>query len=104
MYVLQGRTLGGEPSAIGACLFPRCVCESKLIRSHAMLVDQKTEGVIVPLNHALTDAKGKLELANSMFLFFSTVMWSDYLGRLSQRDGCPRCKAFPFSHLSLIVS
>ncbi|KAG1729579.1 thiamine diphosphate-binding protein [Suillus lakei] len=32
---------------------------------HAMLVDQKTEGVIVPLNHALTDAKGKLELANS---------------------------------------
>ncbi|KAG1828499.1 thiamine diphosphate-binding protein [Suillus variegatus] len=32
---------------------------------HAMLVDQKTEGVIVPLNHALTEAKGKLELANS---------------------------------------
>ncbi|KAG2368119.1 dehydrogenase E1 and transketolase domain-containing protein 1 [Suillus spraguei] len=32
---------------------------------HAMLVDQKTEGVIVPLNHALTEAKGKLELANT---------------------------------------
>ncbi|KAG1838453.1 thiamine diphosphate-binding protein [Suillus subalutaceus] len=32
---------------------------------HAMLVNQKTEGVIVPLNHALTEAKGKLELANS---------------------------------------
>ena len=33
--------------------------------SHAMLVDQNTEGVIVPLNHALTGAAGKLELANS---------------------------------------
>ncbi|KAH7887154.1 dehydrogenase E1 and transketolase domain-containing protein 1 [Phlebopus sp. FC_14] len=32
---------------------------------HAMLVDQKTEGVIVPLNHALSGAVGKLELANS---------------------------------------
>ncbi|KAF8137705.1 thiamine diphosphate-binding protein [Boletus edulis] len=32
---------------------------------HAMLVDQNTEGVVVPLNHALTDAVGKLELANS---------------------------------------
>ncbi|KIL59385.1 hypothetical protein M378DRAFT_111106 [Amanita muscaria Koide BX008] len=31
---------------------------------HAMLVDQKTEGVIVPLNDEL-DASGKLELANS---------------------------------------
>ena len=33
---------------------------------HAMLVDQKTESVIVPLNDEL-DAPGKLELANSMF-------------------------------------
>ncbi|KAL4072369.1 thiamine diphosphate-binding protein [Scleroderma yunnanense] len=32
---------------------------------HAMLVDQKTEGVVVPLNHALRGAVGKLELANS---------------------------------------
>lgn len=32
---------------------------------HAMLVDQKTEGVIVPLNHAMSRATGKLELANS---------------------------------------
>jgi probable 2-oxoglutarate dehydrogenase E1 component DHKTD1 len=32
---------------------------------HAMLVDQKTENVIVPLNDEL-DAPGKLELANSM--------------------------------------
>ena len=31
---------------------------------HAMLVDQKTESVIVPLNDEL-DAPGKLELANS---------------------------------------
>jgi probable 2-oxoglutarate dehydrogenase E1 component DHKTD1 len=31
---------------------------------HAMLVNQKTEGVIVPLNEAL-GADGKLELANS---------------------------------------
>ena len=31
---------------------------------HAMLVDQKTEGVIVPLNDELR-AIGKLELANS---------------------------------------
>ena len=29
-----------------------------------MLVDQKTEGVVVPLNLAL-DCKGRLELANS---------------------------------------
>ncbi|KAG1718674.1 thiamine diphosphate-binding protein [Suillus paluster] len=32
---------------------------------HAMLVDQKTEGVIVPLNQALAEANGKLELANT---------------------------------------
>ena len=34
---------------------------------HAMLVNQKTEGVIVPLNDGLK-AVGKLELANSMCL------------------------------------
>jgi len=33
---------------------------------HAMLVNQKTEGVIVPLNDVL-EAQGKLELANSGF-------------------------------------
>ena len=32
---------------------------------HAMLVDQKTESVVVPLNTALA-SQGKLELANSM--------------------------------------
>ena len=31
---------------------------------HAMLVDQKTEGVIVPLNEFLK-SEGRLELANS---------------------------------------
>lgn len=35
---------------------------------HAMLVDQKTERVTVPLNDKL-DAPGKLELANSGFWF-----------------------------------
>ncbi|KAJ7928025.1 thiamine diphosphate-binding protein [Mycena leptocephala] len=37
---------------------------------HAMLVNQKTEGVVVPLNDAL-DATGKLELANSRWTFTS---------------------------------
>ncbi|KAJ7189836.1 Transketolase, pyrimidine binding domain-containing protein [Mycena pura] len=32
---------------------------------HAMLVNQKTEGVVVPLNEALEASAGKLELANS---------------------------------------
>ena len=34
------------------------------LRRHAMLVDQRTEGVVVPLNLAL-DCDGRLELANS---------------------------------------
>jgi len=33
---------------------------------HAMLVNQRTEGVVVPLNDELK-AEGKLELANSKF-------------------------------------
>jgi probable 2-oxoglutarate dehydrogenase E1 component DHKTD1 len=33
---------------------------------HAMLVDQNTEKVIVPLNDEL-NSEGRLELANSMF-------------------------------------
>lgn len=36
---------------------------------HAMLVDQRTEDVIVPLNSEL-DSEGKLELANSNELYF----------------------------------
>lgn len=38
---------------------------------HAMLVNQQTEGVVVPLNDAL-DATGKLELANSTWFLRST--------------------------------
>ena len=34
-------------------------------RRHAMLVDQKTEAVVVPLNTELS-SHGKLELANSL--------------------------------------
>jgi probable 2-oxoglutarate dehydrogenase E1 component DHKTD1 len=34
---------------------------------HAMMVDQKLEGIIVPLNDEL-DAEGKLELANSKLI------------------------------------
>lgn len=34
---------------------------------HAMLVNQQTEGVVVPLNDELK-ADGKLELANSAYL------------------------------------
>lgn len=40
---------------------------------HAMLVDQKTEGVIVPLNDQLK-AEGMLELANSECFF---LLWID---------------------------
>ena len=34
---------------------------------HAMVVDQKTESVVVPLNTVLP-SQGKLELANSMWI------------------------------------
>lgn len=37
---------------------------------HAMLVDQKTEGVIVPLNEFLK-SEGRLELANSTLLLLN---------------------------------
>jgi probable 2-oxoglutarate dehydrogenase E1 component DHKTD1 len=37
-----------------------------------MLVNQKTEGVIVPLNDEL-EAQGKLELANSTLM---SILWS----------------------------
>ncbi|KAH7905206.1 thiamine diphosphate-binding protein [Hygrophoropsis aurantiaca] len=32
---------------------------------HAMLVDQRTEAVVVPLNYGLAEAEGRLEIANS---------------------------------------
>lgn len=38
-----------------------------------MLVDQKTEGVIVPLNASLK-AKGRLELANSKSIYLILLL------------------------------
>jgi hypothetical protein len=46
---------------------------------HAMLVDQKTESVVVPLNTALAP-QGKLELANSMW----TLNWFNMILRLNR--------------------
>jgi hypothetical protein len=56
-----------------------------------MMVDQKTERVIVPLNTQL-EASGKLELANSeSWIKLVLRLAADHaLQRLSQRDGCPR--------------
>ncbi|KAG9310005.1 thiamine diphosphate-binding protein [Chiua virens] len=53
---------------------------------HAMLVDQNTEGVIVPLNHALTEAVGKLELANSGSFRLIVALLTEriYSGSLSE--------------------
>jgi len=45
---------------------------------HAMLVDQKTEGVVVPLNEAL-GADGRLELANSMSVVRVLIIFADFL-------------------------
>lgn len=42
----------------------RCRLDANTGSRHAMLVDQKTEEVIVPLNESLQG--GRLELANSM--------------------------------------
>lgn len=33
---------------------------------HAMLIDQETNDIYIPLNHVHKDQKGKLELANSI--------------------------------------
>lgn len=46
---------------------------------HAMLVDQKTESVVVPLNTALAP-QGNLELANSMW----TLNWFNVILRLKR--------------------
>jgi 2-oxoglutarate dehydrogenase complex dehydrogenase (E1) component-like enzyme len=52
---------------------------------HAMLVNQKTEGVVVPLNEAL-GAQGKLELANSAsaFCVLSLLLFYASIGSLSE--------------------
>lgn len=56
---------------------------------HAMLVNQKTEGVIVPLNDAL-NADGKLELANSKFIAhgINIIILMEMVNRFFERDGC----------------
>ncbi|GBE88887.1 2-oxoglutarate dehydrogenase, mitochondrial [Sparassis crispa] len=61
-----------EAMAFGSLMLEGCdvrisgqdVGRGTFSQRHAMLVDQKTEGVIVPLNAAL-DCPGRLELANS---------------------------------------
>lgn len=55
----EGRSVNGKCAQyLRLCWADRRYC------SHAMLVDQKTEGVIVPLNEFLK-SEGRLELANS---------------------------------------
>lgn len=44
---------------------------AKPFTRHAMLVDQNTEAVTVPLNNALPSSLGRLELANSTWILFS---------------------------------
>jgi hypothetical protein len=68
MFGFRDKTLDGVHLARGRL---RCDNQTmwqadfwRLFR-HAMLVDQKTESVLVPLNTGL-DSQGKLELANSM--------------------------------------
>lgn len=55
---------------------------------HAMLVNQKTEGVIVPLNDELK-APGKLELANSTEFSFTNFHQHQLIipARFIERDG-----------------
>jgi hypothetical protein len=49
-----------------------------------MLVDQKTESVVVPLNTTLSP-QGKLELANSMW----TLIWFNVILRLNRNHPGP---------------
>ena len=57
---------------------------------HAMLVNQKTEGVIVSLNGEL-NAPGKLELANSKYPFPHVYPSYAVFCRFFERDGCSWC-------------
>ena len=71
MSEYRDKMLDVEPSVRGihSIHAPLSIISSCVFARHAMLVDQSTESVTVPLNVSL-DAVGKLELANSMFLFF----------------------------------
>ena len=51
-----------------------------LVTRHAMLVDQKTESVVVPLNASLK-SDSKLELANSMY--FAMVIYPELIFRIA---------------------
>ena len=64
MFASQVKMLEEELSVIGqfSRIMPEC---SNTFCRHAMLVDQKTEEVVVPLNESLTG--GRIELANSEF-------------------------------------
>lgn len=65
---------------------------------HAMLVDQRTERVHVPLNEVLR-TEAKLELANSTSFhpcsLLSSLMPIAYC-RLLERDGCTWGELIPF--------
>jgi probable 2-oxoglutarate dehydrogenase E1 component DHKTD1 len=57
---------------IGVRISGQDVGRGTFSQRHAMLVNQKTEGVIVPLNDEL-GAQGKLELANSSLSEFAVL-------------------------------
>ena len=71
MYVSLGKMLDEVLLVKGMqsqfSLTTRTSCETCIPFRHAMLVDQTTEDVTVPLNAQL-DCEGRLELANSKFL------------------------------------
>jgi hypothetical protein len=63
------KTSVAGPSATGnqeSCIPLVSITDLRSLFRHAMLVDQNTEKVIVPLN-ANIEAEGRLELANSTF-------------------------------------
>jgi hypothetical protein len=64
MSASPARTLAGARSVTGTPSFFIDGCFALTLDSHAMLVDQATEKVTVPLNMNLA-ADGRLELANS---------------------------------------
>lgn len=73
MCAYQDRTLGAAHSVTGRlmhCDMRSCFVIDLRVApslSHAMLVDQNNESVVVPLNAELA-SEGKLELANSRLM------------------------------------
>jgi len=68
-----------QPKVSYAARTGMCGILTLALLRHAMLVDQKTESVVVPLNTALAP-QGKLELANSMW----TLNWFNVILRLNR--------------------